>query len=49
MGNPNVAYYFEESQDVINLAPKIKDCPLCNGTHGNNTLCQFTGSEYYVI
>ena len=48
MGNTNVSYYFEESQDFINLELESKKCILCDGVHGNNSWCQapyYLGSE----
>lgn len=44
MDNHNIVLYLEKSQE-----DSIDVCFLCEGQHGNNSLCQFKGGESYVI
>jgi hypothetical protein len=40
MNNPNVYQYIFEKQEVS--TDEIFICPLCEGSHGNNSLCQWS-------
>lgn len=47
MVSTTIEQYFNESQvSFINDSKII--CILCEGQHGNNSLCQIQGGEYYV-
>ncbi len=38
MNNPNVYQYIFEKQDI--LVDEQFVCPMCEGSHGNNSNCQ---------
>ena len=38
MSNPNVQHNFIENQDI--LVDEQFICPMCEGSHGNNSNCQ---------